>query len=175
MPYDAKLIANYFLEKAKEEGKSLTPMQIQKLVYFAHGWHLALFGQPLIEEAVEAWVWGPVIPSLYREFKRFGDQVIEELATISQIKGTQLSVFHPSIGKIYNSVERDRMKQFLDRVWEVYAPFTAVQLSNMTHTENSPWQEALERSQGARSTVISNDLIQRYFESQKLDARTAER
>ena len=81
MAYEAKAIANYFLEKAKAEGNSLTPMQVQKLVYFAHGWYLGLFGEPLIKESVQAWSYGPVIPSLYQEFKRFGNQGIDELAT----------------------------------------------------------------------------------------------
>ena len=36
----AKAVANYFLEKAEQEGKPITPLQIQKLVYIAYGWYL---------------------------------------------------------------------------------------------------------------------------------------
>jgi uncharacterized phage-associated protein len=174
MAYEAKAIANYFLEKAKAEGRTLTPMEIQKLVYFAHGWYLALFGQPLIKEPIQAWSYGPVIPSLYQEFKRFGDQAIEELATEERLAGMKLSLTRPSIEKIENPQERENLKRFLDRIWQVYSRFSAAQLSNLTHENNSPWRVALDQSQGARATVIRNDLIQRYFEDQKHDARQAE-
>jgi uncharacterized phage-associated protein len=61
MPYPAAAIANEFIKVAKRNGVLLTPMKLQKLVYFAHGWYLALLGKPLINEPVEAWKFGPVI------------------------------------------------------------------------------------------------------------------
>ena len=73
MPYDPKAIANYFLDLARAQEKALTPLKIQKLVYFANGWHLAIKGVPLINEQVEAWRFGPVIPSLYTHFERMGN------------------------------------------------------------------------------------------------------
>lgn len=62
-PYKAKAAANYCLDLAEEEGKRLDPMQIQKLVYFAHGWYLALTGEPLVEEHPEAWAYGRSFPA----------------------------------------------------------------------------------------------------------------
>ena len=173
MAYDSQLVANYFIKKAQQEGKTLTPMQLQKLVYFAHGWYLALFHAPLIRENIEAWAWGPVVPSLYREFKRYGDQPIGEPATVSRFTGTRLSLERPSLDEIADPQEKERLRQFLDRIWLVYSPYTAAQLSNMTHAANSPWQIALEQNQGARSTVINNELIQQYFEAER-DANQAE-
>jgi|ERR1700683_1195245 uncharacterized phage-associated protein len=167
MAYDAKLIANYFLEKAKAEDKNLTPMQLQKLVYFAHGWYLALFGQPLIKEPVQAWSYGPVIPSLYQEFKRFGDQNIDKLATSSKFSGLKFSIAEPSVENIENPEEREKLKQFLDRIWQVYSPYTAIQLSNLTHVANSPWTLALANSNGARGTIIQNENIRSYFQAQR--------
>ncbi len=76
MPYPAAAIANEFLELARAEGRPLTPMHIQKLIYFAHGWNLALTGEPLIRERVEAWDYGPVIRALYGELKVFGSGAI---------------------------------------------------------------------------------------------------
>jgi uncharacterized phage-associated protein len=71
--YDAIAIANYFIEKSLATGKRLTPMQLVKLVYIAHGWYLARTGKPLLADAVQAWQFGPVIPTLYHEFKQFRD------------------------------------------------------------------------------------------------------
>jgi len=180
MAYDAKIIANYFLGKAESEGRTLTPMQVQKLVYFAHGWYLALFGEPLISEPVQAWSYGPVIPSLYQEFKRFGNEGIEGQATIVRFAGTRFSIGRPSIEGIENPEERERMTSFLDRLWQVYSRFSAIQLSNMTHSEDSPWKIALQNSNGARATVINDNLIRTYFQNQRTTnqqahARTAER
>src|SRR5947209_3400405 len=82
MPYDAKAIANYFLDLAEAEAKSLTPMKLQKLVYYAHGWHLALTGRPLLDEEIQAWSFGPVIRSLYNEFREFGAEPITRRACL---------------------------------------------------------------------------------------------
>jgi uncharacterized phage-associated protein len=163
MATSAKAIANYFLELARKERKALNPMQIQKLVYFAHGWYLALFGQPLVQEDIQAWSYGPVIPSLYGEFKKFGNGPINEEATESRFEGMIFKVVKPSIRDIPDVQERTRIEAFLDRVWKVYSPFSAIQLSNMTHQEDSPWKIALEQSGGGRGTIIQNNLIREYF------------
>jgi len=81
MPYPALAIANEFIKVARERNKQLTPMELLKLVYFAHGWYLALSGVPLINEPVQAWRFGPVIPSIYHAFKRYGSGPIIALAT----------------------------------------------------------------------------------------------
>jgi uncharacterized phage-associated protein len=72
MTHNPIAIANYFIELAK----FITPMKLQKLVYFAHGWCLALADKPLINEKIEAWQYGPVVSSLYREFKKYGNEGI---------------------------------------------------------------------------------------------------
>ena len=81
--------------------------------------------------------------------------------------GTKFSITRPSIEKIGNQEERERVKQFLNRIWEVYSRYTAIQLSNLTHTDDSPWTVAWLGSNGARNTVIQNERIQKYFEAQR--------
>ena len=170
MATTAKAVANYFLTLAQKDGKSLNPMQIQKLVYFAHGWYLALYGQPLIKEDIQAWSYGPVIPSLYGEFKKFGNGPIDEQATESRFENLKLITDKPSVGDISDVQERTRIETFLNRVWEVYSHFTAIQLSNMTHEQDSPWKIALEQSGGTRGTIIPNSLIREYFVQQAKSA-----
>ena len=56
--YRASDIANYFLDRA-QQGDAITQMKVQKLVYFAHWWHLGITKNPLIRYQVEAWSYGP--------------------------------------------------------------------------------------------------------------------
>ena len=89
-------IANEFLELAAREGVSLSQMKLQKLVYFAYGWSLALRGDPLVNEQVECWDYGPVFPSLYRRTKRYGaDPILGRIVAIDGIE-PRLPVDAPS-------------------------------------------------------------------------------
>lgn len=63
------LVADYLVARS---GGRLTPLQVIKLTYIAHGYSLAINGEPLVDEAVEAWRHGPVVPSVYHRAKRCG-------------------------------------------------------------------------------------------------------
>ena len=65
-------MANYFLAKYR-----LTQVKLHKLLYYAHGWHLGFQEKPLLDETLEAWRYGPVVPSIHREFGRFGATPID--------------------------------------------------------------------------------------------------
>lgn len=150
--YPASAIANRFLEIAKEHGETLTPLKLIKLVYFAYGWYLALTDKHLITEPVVAWQYGPVINSLYQEFKRFGNEPITDYA---------------KIGHTYteNLKEDDVVFALLDKIWEVYGKYSAIQLSNLTHEGGSPWDKTWHE-QGASNSYnypIDDKLIKDYF------------
>ena len=53
-------------------GDLMTNLRLQKLLYFAQGWHLARFGRPLFDASIEAWPYGPVVPEVYRAYKEYG-------------------------------------------------------------------------------------------------------
>ena len=62
--------AKYFLAQVSEDaGDLISNLKLQKLLYYAQGFHLALYDQPLFPEAIEAWTHGPVVPDLYRHYK----------------------------------------------------------------------------------------------------------
>jgi uncharacterized phage-associated protein len=163
--YSAKAVANYLLGRAWRERRKLDPMQIQKLVYYAHGWHLALRDQPLINEPVEAWPFGPVIADLFHEFKQWGSQPIEEAA---KVRGHGLTRFGSHDANMDQEAIHDadlvEAKRIINRVWDVYGAFGGVQLSNMTHQPDSPWAEVRRANPGARDVVIPNETLKRYFE-----------
>ena len=138
MGYDPRAIANHFLKIASERNAALSPMKIQKLVYFANGWNLAIRGKRLIDEDVEAWRHGPVIRSLYREFREYGNQDITKPATQTINASTEpwkieFQVVTPSVDDQPENAEF--AKQLLNRIWDVYGKYTAIQLSNATHQE----------------------------------------
>jgi uncharacterized phage-associated protein len=66
-------VANYFLKRQEPEvGDLMTNLKLQKLVYYAQGFYLAMMDSPLFNEPIEAWEHGPVCVPLYHEYKNFG-------------------------------------------------------------------------------------------------------
>lgn len=136
-------VANFFLEKAQKEKKDLTPLQLMKLVYLAHGWMLGAYGRHLIREPIEAWQYGPVIPELYQKIKKFRSS----------------PVFFP-IEETDSHFDKEEIN-LLDQIYKEYADWSGIQLSALTHIQDSPW-DIVWKLQG-RDSVISNDLIMDYY------------
>jgi uncharacterized phage-associated protein len=160
MPYNAKAVANEILHLAKDEGRCLTPMQLLKLVYFAYGWYWAFSNERLINERVQAWKYGPVVPSVYHAFKSFGNEPINAFAT-------EWEPVH-SGGKFGFRIEEPRIPEcdefplkLIKRVWEVYKNYSAIQLSQMTHESDTPWANTPNRE--IKGTPIDDEKIKEYF------------
>ncbi|WP_205760954.1 Panacea domain-containing protein [Luteolibacter luteus] len=124
-------------------------MKLLKLVYIAHGWHLGLTQTPLIDESVEAWRYGPVIPSLYRRFKTYGNQPIPVTEVAENV---QLS-------------NPERLTPFLESVWNAYKDYTGLQLSSMTHAQGTPWYQVWEVEGGKHymGADIPPQMIQKHY------------
>lgn len=168
----AKAVANYFLELAEQEGKPITPLQIQKLVYIAYGWYLAIADEQLIDdEYIEAWDYGPVFPSLYLEFRHFGRDRIKGRAKEFELSENRevIGEFEPSIEDLEGDPEKaEFIRLFLDRIWEVYGDFSGGQLVSLTHAEGAPWDLAREAEKNKRNPRIPDDLIKQHY-LQRLD------
>lgn len=170
MAYSANVIANEFLKFAEDDGVGLTPMKLQKLVYFANGWYLALNGKPLINEQVEAWDYGPVIRTLYHEFKHHGNSHIEGYSTnFDDYERGFIKFNTPFLEQGGPSDQVEPTRAFLARIWEVYGQFSATQLSNMTHVADSPWSEVYNQYGGnpPKGTDIPPELMREYFIGKK--------
>ena len=150
--YSARSIANSILKIAQDSGHPLTNMQLQKLVYFAHGWHLALTGEPLLEDAVKAWNFGPVIPPLYNSLKKFGNGLVTEPIKRKDLETGELL--------IPQEPESDFVKQLLQRVWQVYGRMTGAQMSYLTHQDGTPWDTVWKRE---KFSDIPHELIRDHF------------
>ena len=120
-----------------------TPMHVLKLVYLCHGWMLGIHGDPLISEPVEAWPYGPVVPTLYHRYKRFGGGIIvgEQVAEQPGLDA--------SAAALIESIEA------------VYRPCSAFQLSALTHQPGTPWD--VTRRKSGIGSVIPNALIREHY------------
>jgi uncharacterized phage-associated protein len=180
--YDAKAIANFFIEVAALEHKHLTPLQLIKLVYIAHGWYLGLTGNPLINEPPEAWQYGPVIPSLYHALKIYGNGPI--LEKIAEFRPGPTGPTGPGMKLAMQEVSapsEPHIRRFLQSVWNRYGKLSASQLSLLTHQPDTPWSHTWEqyRAKYIKGVDIPEDLIKQHYEGLKAkdeprSARTAE-
>ena len=124
-------------------GMETTPMHVLKLVYICHGWVLGLTDQPLVDEPVEAWRYGPVLPSVYRRYKSFGrDSITAVPIDRSEMLGEQ-------------------QREFVEVVEEVYRNYSALELSSLTHRPDTPWDTT--RRQYGIGAIIPNDLIRKHY------------
>ncbi len=118
-------------------------MHLIKLVYLCHGWLLALDDRPLIFEQVEAWRYGPVVPSIYHAYKFFGGSPID--VDTSDRTGDF----------------DDGQQQAIQFVDGTYGHLSAIQLSALTHRPGTPW-DVTRRLYGI-GYPIENSLIRNHF------------
>ena len=124
-------------------GVVTTPMHVLKLAYISHGWMLGLMDDVLLYEPIEAWRYGPVVPSIYHRYKSFGGQAID-------------------LTPVDRSGDLDPMQcSVIEAVDDVYRDFSAIVLSGLTHKKNTPWHKTV-RLYGV-GAIIPNNVIAEYY------------
>lgn len=167
MPFSSDAIANAFLAEAKRNDERLTPMKLQKLAYFAHGWFLAIENKPFVNEPIQAWKYGPVIQSIYHEFKESGNSEIDQRAHDTCYVEGEIRIYEPAFK---DEGEKSGIREaygnaVVKKIWEMYGDHTAMELSNATHAKGTPWRQVYDRFDGdiPNGVTIPDDMIQRYF------------
>lgn len=123
--------ANTFLMLGYQDGIFITPMKLQKLVYLLYKRYLQLTDARLFDEKFQKWQYGPVLPSLYYEFKSFGASPITKFARDAKGDVEMIDLKTTSVAK--NAVLM---------VWEKYKNYSAIQLSMFTHCDGGAWSKA---------------------------------
>ena len=140
-------VANYFLTKVNaEEGEVITNLKLQKLAYYVQSASLAFFEVPLFNEDLEAWKHGPVVPELYRSFKKHGSN------SLPRARNVAVDCYSPHDRKL------------MDDVYAFFGQFAAWKLRDMTH-EETPWLEAYS-VQGIISPVSMRDYFREHWGDQ---------
>lgn len=143
-------VADYMIHFAHESGSFISNLKLQKLLFYAQAWHLALKDQPLFDAEFAAWIHGPVNKEIYDKFKRYSFRNID-----SEV---EKPVFDPET------------ESFLRELLEEYFPLDAYQLELLTHQE-MPWIEARQGLSPAQpsNSVISQISMRDYYRSQAGD------
>ena len=153
-PVSAHAVANAFLDLAWSEDRQLTNMQLQKLVYIAQGFALAILDKPLYFNETEAWQYGPVIPNLYNSLKIYG---------AGEVKQKVLSS---------DSVQKDWHFKIIKFTWYSYGKFSGLQLSALTHKADTPWEQVYKSCKEVIPTNIIREYYQQLIEEIHNHART---
>jgi uncharacterized phage-associated protein len=150
MAYPTIAVANAFIERAlKGYLPDLDPMKLQKLMFFAHSWHLKIYDEPLVDDFFAKWPYGPVIPSLYHEVKHYKCSSISTLISNLESNGWAQSIVTPTV-----PLSDIKTNELIDKICSVYGSLRATQLSYLTHQPGTAW--SVTEKEGS---VISNELM----------------
>ena len=134
--------AKYFISlQGYDAGDAISNLKLQKLMYYAQGFYLALHDKPLFKEDFEAWEHGPVIPFLYQLYRSCGSGALP-----------RDDYFDPDT---YSPED----KKFLNDIYDTFGQYSAWALRELSH-QTPPWYNT------PRNMVIPKDVIKTYFKTQ---------
>lgn len=151
----ANQVADWLIWFAHEHGDGITNLKLQKQLYYAQAWRLALKDEPLFDAQFQAWIHGPVISRIYGQYKQYGCGPI------------------PFTGSGTSALAEDclpepalptEVRSHLMDVMSAYGDLSAWQLERLTHSE-APWLEARGTLpiDAPCQTVISNARMQQFY------------
>lgn len=139
MAYNVLDIANKLLFLADDgNGELMSNMKLQKMLYYQQGYHLALFDEPLFEEDLEAWMYGPVVPVVYEHYKINGSKGIQPEKSVIKLTNKEEALFN--------------------EVYRIYGIYSATGLMNLSHSEK-PWNSVPTGT----GNVISKSTLKMFF------------
>lgn len=157
MRSNALSVANYFIEKAAQDKKPIRPLKLMKLVYIAYGYGLAMLHRSIIDsrfDQVEAWKYGPVIPSVYHSFKIYRNTPVKTKTVVME------SDADGKIDFIEPKLTDNEAQMICDYVWEKYSTYSDSQLVSLLHAKGTPWGMLYEEG---KNNTIPELLTQRYY------------
>ena len=160
MPSWSTNIANELIKLASKERKAFNQMQLQELVYIAHGWCLAISGQPLTGDRPEALEHGPEYRRLADALAHYGVKpVTQDINCGATIEIASKSDATLSRGSELSDFEHD----ILGRIYADYGELDIRHLAMVTRAEGTPWEAVYDGGLG-KNRDIPHTLIKAQFE-----------
>lgn len=130
---NALVVGNTILNRAFAENKDITPMKLQKLIYCLYKEYYKKTNRALFDERFEAWKYGPVLRSVYDEFKKDGANSIKHFSRTENHK-----VF------IVNQDAAPAFRAAFNKIWDAYSDYDGLVLSAFTHKSGTAWRKAID-------------------------------
>ena len=146
-------VANFFLKIVdRDSGSTITPLKLQKILYYAQGYYLAKFDKSLFNEDFQAWAHGPANPAIYDKYKDYRFESIDEPEE-----------------ELYDFDED--VSSFLAHIWDVFGIYDGKYLEELTHSE-SPWINARKGYEPGQKceVVIQKEAMKDFFKTEPYDA-----
>lgn len=139
-------VISYVFERLEE----VTPLMLQKILYFIQGIYSALYGKPVFHEDCRAWIHGPVYPEVYDLFRDFKYNPIDD-ARFALLEGTADAL-------------TDDEKRVIDLVANTFGVYSGKVLERITHNE-TPWRESRKGYGDSipSSELLSKERIMKYY------------
>lgn len=136
-------IARYTGLNLLQKGLSVSPLKLQKILYYEQAWYMVFFNkQHLFEDVPEAWVNGPVYRSVYDKYKGKTAYMNSDLNVSAFLEGEPGK--EEAIKKLAKSMNLQSNEiDFLESVFNTYGTKSQGQLVYLTHAEK-PWAEQRE-------------------------------
>jgi len=144
--------AKYILSYFHCRGENVDKMKLYKLLYYAQGEYLGQNGVPLFEDDIEAWIHGPVVPSVMKYVETKNPEILHPDAKIDKPQ------FQPEI------------EQHLQTILETYGKLSSDELKDKTHYE-MPWVRTRRGSNGNTKSckLISQNNLLEFFKKPKIE------
>lgn len=147
--YSVYDIAKYTIKRCNNQGKSISNLKLQKILYFIQAAFLVHTGKPAFENEIEAWDLGPVVPAVYVEYRPYGSASI------------------PYLGDLFGEKDdfpfSDDSEKILNAIIDDCAPYSAIQLAELTQKQD-PWLNAYSKPRSKhRHNIISKESIKKFF------------
>lgn len=144
--HDPRAIANEFIKLNGD--RPFNQMWLQKLVYIANGWNLAINREPLTNARIEAWDGGPVYRTIWNHLRDFGNDMKTRLLCRLD-------------GRPYEAPLSESERSVIQHVWKRYGEYSGLELSRLTHQQGTPWSNAYFGR--GRNAALDENEIQKHF------------
>lgn len=167
-PYLPMYIADYVIEYCNDNGIEINNLKLQKIMYYLQAKFLVDLNEPLFDENLQKWKYGPVVPSVYHEYKDNGASNItkDSIATIfrNPIGNERPNAFGMFVSEVYSKeliLEEDRNN--IDSVIKSLGSFTGFELVDKTHNHKIWYKDKDMIEQGIQGIEYSRSEIENYF------------
>ncbi len=129
-------VSSYIVLYCHAKGIDITPLKLQKLLYYVQSWHLVFFDRSnIFDDVPEAWMNGPVYSTIYADYFHNQGYQMNDLIQLKKDQDTIVSEY------VSHRQSLGEKADLIDSVLIKYAVLSSIDLVLLTHNE-IPWNSA---------------------------------